>query len=123
MVRRDTRSLGNDAERLAYRFLRDQGLKPFARNFRCRLGEIDLVMLDEDCVVFVEVRFRSASSFSRAALTVDATKQRKLTRAADLFMSARPGLADRKARFDVVGIDEKSDGRKNVEWLQDAFWP
>ena len=78
-------------------------------------------MMDDDCIVFVEVRFRSARSLSRAALTVDATKQRKLLRTADLFLSTRPSLVGHKARFDVVGIDESPDGRRSVEWVRDAF--
>ena len=80
-------------------------------------------MMDDDCVVFVEVRFRSAHSLSNAALTVDAAKQRKLLRTADLFLSSRPSLCGCKARFDVVGIDESLDGRRSVEWVRDAFLP
>ena len=123
MVRRDTRALGHDAEKFALQYLCDKGLQLLTQNFRCRLGEIDLVMLDGDCVVFVEVRYRSAGSFARAALTVDSVKQRRLARAADLFMSGSTAHSRRVARFDVIGIDEEADGRRTVEWLQDAFYP
>ena len=123
MVRRSTRVVGNDAELLALRFLRSAGLQPITRNYHCRLGEIDLVMRDGDCIVFVEVRYRSARSLSPAALTVDARKQQRLCRTADLFLTTRPDLADCKARFDVVGIDRAEDGEASIEWLQDAFWP
>ena len=123
MARRETRALGNDAERFALQYLCNEGLQLLTQNFRCRLGEIDLVMLDGDCVVFVEVRYRSARSFAPAALTVDSAKQRKLARAADRFLSSSTAHSRRAARFDVVGIDEKADGRRTVEWLRDAFLP
>jgi putative endonuclease len=63
---RDKRALGNDAERTAEQFLNRKGLAPLARNFRCRHGEIDLVALDDDELVFVEVRYRGPGSFARA---------------------------------------------------------
>lgn len=80
-------------------------------------------MLDGDCVVFVEVRFRSSRSFADAALTVDATKQRKLLTTADLFLASRPGFSACAARFDVIGIDQADDGQMSIEWLKDAFGP
>lgn len=92
------------------------------RNYRCRLGEIDLIMRDRDCLVFVEVRFRSAQRFVAAALTVDERKQQKIARAAELFLSSRPALATSNTRFDVVGIDRDASGSISVEWLRDAFW-
>ena len=122
MARTNTRTVGNDAEILAFRFLRERGLSPVTRNFRCRLGEIDLVMQDQDCLVFVEVRFRSTNRFAPAVLTVDERKQQKLARAAEIFLSSRPALAENKVRFDVIGIDRDANGDTSVEWLRDAFW-
>jgi len=78
-------------------------------------------MLDGDCVVFVEVRYRSGRSFTRAALTVDKRKQRKLALAAELFLATRTAYSGNSARFDVVGVDRDSDGHATVEWLRDAF--
>ena len=80
-------------------------------------------MLDGDCLVFVEVRFRSARSLTRAALTVDNHKQRKLALAAELFLASRRAYSGNSARFDVVGIDRDADGHATVEWLRDAFSP
>ena len=80
-------------------------------------------MLDKDCLVFVEVRYRSANRFSRAAMTVDRSKQVKLSRTAELFLSSRPDFAERAVRFDVVGIDRTRRGTPQLEWLRDAFLP
>ncbi len=80
-------------------------------------------MLDDDCLVFVEVRYRSAGAFSSAALTVDGRKQSKLVRTAEMFLAMRPAFSTHVARFDVVGVDARADGHRNVEWIRDAFSP
>ncbi|NIV17031.1 MAG: YraN family protein [Woeseiaceae bacterium] len=116
MVRPDRRTLGADAENLAFRFLTREGLTPVYRNFRCRCGEIDLIMQDRDCLVFIEVRYRASSRFARASLTVDIHKQRKLVRTAALFLSKRARYAESITRFDVVAIDGNE-----IEWIKDAF--
>lgn len=123
MVRRDTRTVGFAAEDFALDYLQTRGLRPVDRNYRCRHGEIDLIMLDDECLVFVEVRFRSPGAFSSAAVTVDGRKQSKLVRTAEMFLATRPGFSSRSARFDVVGIDGPANGRQNVEWIRDAFCP
>ena len=123
MVRNNTRTIGFDAERLADRYLHDQGLTVVARNFRCRLGEIDLIMLDENCLVFIEVRYRASNRFSRASLTVDIHKQRKIIRTAAVFLAKRSQFANSIVRFDVVAIDADERGNKTIEWIKDAFRP
>ena len=123
MVRRDTRTVGFDAERVADRYLQDRELKPVTRNFRCRHGEIDLIMLDEDCLVFVEVRYRASNRFSSASLTIDIHKQRKIIRTAAVFLAKRSQFANSIVRFDVVAIDADERGNKTIEWIKDAFRP
>ena len=123
MVRRDSRTVGRDAERLAGQYLKREGLISVARNFSCRLGEIDLIMRDEDCLVFVEVRYRTSNRFSRAGQTVDIYKQRKLIRTAAFFLAKRPQYANSVVRFDVVAIDADDRGNKTIEWIKDAFRP
>ena len=110
---------GNAAEDQALQLLQQRGLALIARNWRCRAGELDLVLRDGDTVVVAEVRSRASSEFGAAAETVDARKQRKLVAAARLFLAGRPELADRPVRFDVVALD----GPKKIEWLQGAFEP
>lgn len=90
-----------------------------ARNFRRRGGEIDIVMLDGDTLVFVEVRYRRSAAFAQPGLTVDAHKQRKLVRTAALFAASRRRLANRVMRFDVVAIE----AGEQVTWIRDAFRP
>lgn len=101
------------------RYLRDQGLRPVARNFRRRGGEIDIIMIEGRTLVFVEVRYRSSANFTAPSLTVDARKQRKLVRTAALFAAANRGLAGHEMRFDVVAIEEG----QSVLWIRDAFRP
>ncbi len=75
-------------------------------------------MLDEDCLVFVEVRYRGGKRISPASLTVDVHKQRKLIRTAAMYLARRSRFAGRTVRFDVAAIDGAS-----MQWLRDAFRP
>lgn len=121
MGRTLTGAVGRNAEDRILRFLRDRGLKLVRRNFRTRRGEIDLVMLDEACLVFVEVRARGPRSFVTARLTVDARKQRKLTVAAMMFLARHPAYRHHACRFDVVGVDRDAAGNEAIDWVRDAF--
>jgi putative endonuclease len=94
---------GRRAEDLAAAFLGAKGLEILERNFRAKVGEIDLVARDGDEVVFVEVRARSGRGHGGAAASVDASKRRKLVRAARLWLAARDW--DGPCRFDVVALD------------------
>ncbi len=110
-------SRGSDSEDLALHYLQQQGLKLIERNWRCRLGELDLVMQDGDTVVVVEVRGRSRPEFGTAAESVDFRKQSRIQRATQQMLAARRDLAGRPLRFDIVAID----GQGEIEWLQAAF--
>lgn len=80
-------------------------------------------MQDADCVVFVEVRYRSSERFAQASLTVDHHKQRKIIRTAALFLAGDSRYARGAVRFDVIAIHgSKRDGAQ-VEWIRDAFRP
>ena len=116
---RKTGALGRQAEDAAYRYLLDRGLQPVARNFRRRGGEIDIVMLDGDSLVFIEVRYRRNPSFAPPASTVDGQKQRRIVRTAALFAAAHRSLARRVMRFDVVAIERGN----RLRWIRDAFRP
>lgn len=111
---------GQQAEQRAEAYLQTQGLSPRARNYRCKAGEIDLVMMHGETLVFVEVRLRSNRRFAGAAETVDWRKQQKLIRAAQHFLQ-RHGLTDKVAcRFDVLAIDANAPDQP-LTWLRDAF--
>jgi len=121
MGRGTTGTLGDHAEQHALRFLVDQGLRPVARNFRTRGGEIDLIMLDQQCLVFVEVRYRQSTSFTEPGLTVDHHKQRKIIRTAALFGARNRALANHVMRFDVVAVEGSNP--PTTKWIRDAFRP
>ncbi len=119
-----TRAKGDAAERRAATYLGEQGLKILARNFHCRHGEIDIIAREGNCLVFVEVRYRSDSRFGGARRSVDFRKQGKIVRAASIYLSRRPALADCPVRFDVVSIDslhESETGQGRLQWTVDAF--
>jgi putative endonuclease len=119
----DRRARGALVEAAARRHLLDAGLCELAANANYRGGELDLVMLDPsggDCVVFVEVRYRSHHGFGGGAMSVDATKRRKLVHAAQLFLGEHRELRNAACRFDVVEADG-DPAAPRITWLRDAF--
>ena len=116
-----TGPVGQRAEQLAFDYLIDHGLFPVARNFHCRGGEIDLIMLHEDCLAFIEVRFRMTDVFARAVDTVDARKQRKIIRTAAMFVAQNRRFGNSIMRFDVVGVEGPEP--VSIDWVRDAFRP
>lgn len=112
-------AIGKRQEARAERHLGAQGLKLVCRNYACRGGEVDLVMLDQAVLVFVEVRFRSAAHFGGAAASVTRTKQLRIIRAAKHFLRAYPQHGARHCRFDVVAID--GTWLPRIRWIQHAF--
>jgi putative endonuclease len=97
------RWFGTRSERAAARFLKRRGFRILTRNFTCPLGELDLVALDQDCIVFVEVRSTETDDPLRPASSVDAIKQQRLTNLGLHFLQQH-GLLGRTARFDVLAI-------------------
>ena len=111
--------LGQEGERLAERYLQKKGYKLVERNYRCAVGELDLIVLDRRVVVFVEVKTRTGHGFGSPLEAVEFRKQRKMIQAAQFFLSAK-GLQQREARFDVIGISWP--GREPVvEHIENAF--
>jgi putative endonuclease len=119
-----TTELGRRAEARAIEHLESCGLRLLERNFRCRGGEIDLVMLDGETLVLVEVRSRTSAAFGGAAASVNARKQRRLLLAARRLLLVRPGYRVLRARFDVVAF-EAGEARPGpaarIDWIRDAF--
>lgn len=95
--------IGHAAEEAATALLRAKGMTVVERNFRVKVGEIDLVARDGDEIVFVEVRARASASFGGAAASVGGAKRRKLIKAAGVWLQARSWSGP--CRFDVVAID------------------
>lgn len=114
--RRETGRRGEDA---AAAFVAALGWRIVARNFRCRSGEIDLVALDGDTIVFVEVRTRTGSGRGTPLESVDGRKQAQVGRVARYFLAGR-GWFERAARFDVVGIRLDAEPPA-IEHVRSAF--
>jgi len=120
---RDKARLGRWGERRSERFLRGKGLRTLARNYSCRSGELDLVMVDLDgTLVFVEVRSRADESFGPAEDTITPAKRRRLIRAARYFLAAHQ-IEDRPLRFDIVTVILAASGRPQVRHYEGAFVP
>lgn len=119
----DRGSIGRQGEQQALRYLERAGLTLVQSNFRTRFGEIDLIMRDGDCLVFVEVRFRRDRDFATAAESVDGRKRRKLALAAAGFARSNRLWRNCAMRFDVVALDCDRDGRVRLDWITDAFRP
>jgi len=108
---------GAQAELWAAQHLQQQGLKPVAKNYRGRFGEIDLIMQDGASLVFIEVRLRRNADFGGAAASIDARKQQRIIRTAQQYLA---GLAHiPPCRFDVVLMDDVQG--HNVQWIKNAF--
>ncbi len=120
-----TRARGGAVERAACQHLLDAGLEAVAANASYRLGELDLVMLDREpdgtaVLVFVEVRFRRSDSHGGGAGSVDWRKQRRIIRAAQLFLLRHPHYVDTPCRFDVIDASGEPES-PTLEWIRDAF--
>ncbi|HSN00206.1 MAG TPA: YraN family protein [Rudaea sp.] len=114
------RGIGSAWEAVAEAHLHESGLRTLQRNFTCRLGEIDLVMDEHECTVFVEVRFRRDSARGDAAATVGLSKRAKLLHAAQVWLLAHPRRAEQPCRFDVVGCSGTPQ-RPQFDWIRNAF--
>lgn len=113
--KRTNKNKGNQAEQEACRFLQKQGLKLIEKNFHCRRGEIDLIMLDKDQIVFVEVRYRKNNTHGSALDTVNQSKINKIISTANHYIMHHQ--LDQPTRFDVIGFDTTLEPK----WIQNAF--
>ena len=112
--------LGRASEKAARQHLERNGLRVIEQNWSCRRGELDLVMLDGDTVVFVEVRYRRYAAWGGALESIDARKQQKLIKAAQLFLQKESRWARSPCRFDVVAITSAGQ-TENLNWIRNAF--
>nr|WP_312478772.1 YraN family protein [Stutzerimonas nitrititolerans] len=117
---KDSRDSGRTAEEFAEGYLQRQGLRLLQRNWTCRCGELDLVMLDGDTVVFVEVRYRRYRAWGGALESVDLRKRQKLIKAAQLFLQQESRLAEHPCRFDVIAIGQTGK-EQEPNWIRNAF--
>ena len=127
--------LGEQSEAMAKKYLEQQGLIYVTQNFLCRRGEIDLIMKDEDQLVFVEVRYRSRDNHGTAAETITRKKRRKIILAAQYYLHKNQLTEKVSCRFDIVTTGNSTKtchngaclntsgtmGSGEVRWLKNAF--
>ncbi len=114
--RAEQASTGPRAEQIAAAFLQRHGLELIESNWRCRLGEIDLVLRDGATIVFVEVRLRTHPDFGGAGESIGHAKRRRLLAAARLYLSRHP---EQPCRFDAVLLKRLEPAE--IEWIRDAL--
>jgi putative endonuclease len=117
----DRRGIGAAAECAAASYLVTQGAEILLRNYRRRLGELDVVARLGAMLLIVEVRTRSSDAFGGAAASVTVAKRRRIVRAARQLLQSRKDLARLPARFDVIVVRDPLAARPSVEWLRGAF--
>ncbi|MCL6431057.1 MAG: YraN family protein [Anaerolineae bacterium] len=122
-MRTARQGLGRRGEELAARYLVARGYRILARNYRCSAGEVDLVAMDGDCLVFVEVRTRRGDDWGTPEESVDESKQRKLAQVAGHYVDEH-NVADSSWRIDFVAVDLDIRGRvRRLEVMRDVMAP
>lgn len=112
----DKRKIGTVYEELARKYLEEQGGTICACNYRCRFGEIDLVLYDEGYLVFVEVKYRKNNQVGYAQEAVNRKKQKVISKVASYYSMKHHISQEQAVRFDVIAIT----GTK-IEWIKNAF--
>ena len=114
----NTREIGNKYEDLACEYLENEGLRIIERNYRCKIGEIDIKARDdsENCLVFAEVKYRKSSMQGGADFAVDYKKQNKIKKVAGVYLMHRKIASSSFCRFDCVMITGSE-----VNYVKNAF--
>ncbi len=116
------RRKGLHYESLARDYLVRRGLKLVSENYRCRFGEIDLIMSDQESVCFIEVKYRKSQGYGGAISAIPRQKQRKIVKTALFFMAEHKSMAHRAMRFDALIIQQHFPGSSSVDWIRNAFY-
>lgn len=111
---------GRRAERLARRYLEKRGLRLVSANYRCRYGELDLVMRDGDRLAIIEIRYRRDERFMSPAESVDLAKRLRIFRASLHFLQHNPKHGQKPLRFDIVSLSGPLDDSR-IDWMPGAF--
>lgn len=117
----DRRATGRSAEAVAREHLCARGLKLVCENYRCRSGELDLVLVDGKVLVIVEVRLRASARFGAAIESIDWIKRRRIVRAARHLLLTHAELRRFPVRFDVITFSAATPRAADVEWIKHAF--
>lgn len=118
---------GRQAEDQAAKFLKKNGLKIIATNISYKVGEIDIIASDKESFVFVEVKYRKNSDYGSPAEMVSVSKQKRVQKAALMWMQEKSSNEQYACRFDVIGITQNSNqnsennSKNEIQWIQNAF--
>lgn len=116
----DSKELGRCGEELAARYLAAHGCSIVQKNYRCPVGEIDIIARWGELVIFAEVKTRRSGRFGRPGLAVDFFKQQKIIRSASWYIRQK-GLEDSRFRFDVLEVIRTPAGQISVNHIKGAF--
>ena len=112
---------GAKGEKLAARFLKRKGYKIVQRNYRCKLGEIDIIAKQDKTLVFVEVKTRQTAEFGPPQYAVTAAKRRQISRVALSYIKYE-NLMEQSCRFDVIAVTFPRESRRpRIEHIENAF--
>ena len=120
MKRITRRQSGKRAEDLAVNFLKQNKIKIITRNFYSRFGEIDLIGLDKETLIFVEVRFRKNEDYLSAIETIDDRKCKKIITTSEVYLNKRKKYQSYQCRYDVITITGEID-EPVIKWIKSAF--
>ena len=112
--------LGKEGEEAAVKFLQSRGYRILTRNFKNKLGEIDIVAKEAETICFIEVKTRTSDVFGSPFDAISKLKQHKLSKVAVSYLKTN-NLMNNDARFDIVSITKDSQGNDNIEVLKNAF--
>lgn len=118
-ILKTSNNTGKQAEKIACRFLKKQSLQLIHKNYYCRYGEIDLIMKDNDTLVFIEVRYRHSNSYGNAIDTIDARKLSKIKKTIDHYLMTNK-LGYFPCRIDVIGLQGNLQS-PDIQWIRNAI--
>lgn len=113
------KELGKRGEEIAIRFLKQKGYRIVEKNYSCKMGEMDIIAIEKDTLVFIEVKTRTSTTFGPPQLAVHSSKQSQLSKVALHFLKEK-GIGEIRARFDVVAIILGPHGEE-IELIKNAF--
>ncbi len=115
-----TNQSGKQAEKIAAEYIAKQNVKIITRNFHCRFGEIDLIGLDQEVLLFIEVRYRKNENYLTAIETIDRYKCKKIIITSEYYLNKYRNYQSYLCRYDVITLTGELD-KPVIEWIKNAF--
>ena len=110
-------------ENQAKNYLLQHGLVLLKQNYHCRFGEIDLIMLQQGVLCFIEVKYRNSVAYGGAASAISTQKQKKIAKTALFFIAENDRLKQHSMRFDALLMQQQAGNQSpDINWIQNAFY-